>query len=145
MDYNFIYQVELDYKEKELSKFLDFALKKLPEKDKDVVHRASELTIVFVDKDKIQELNNQFRGKDKPTDILSFSAIEEGSLGELVICAEIIEKQAQEHQMSHQEECCYMLIHGVLHLLGYDHEKDDSDAKEMYRLQDSIFNAYFGD
>jgi probable rRNA maturation factor len=100
---------------------------------------AKSLTLVFVGKAEGQKLNLQFRHKDYATDVLSFAPIETTSLGELVFCIPIIRKQAKEHNLTPQQEFTYLLIHGILHLLGYDHEKNDKAATAMYRLQDSIF------
>lgn len=100
-----------------------------------------EMTIAFVDSKKIKKLNQDFRSKGKVTDILSFSGFTEEELGELVVCGEVIDKQSIEHGLSRNEELGYLLIHGVLHLLGYEHEKGGKKAKEMFELQDSIFEV----
>lgn len=100
---------------------------------------ASSVTIAFVEKSEIRKLNRRYRGKNKPTDILSFESIEEGSLGELVIALDVIRAQAREHELSLEQELTYMLIHGVLHLLGYDHEVSPSGARQMFSIQDRIF------
>jgi probable rRNA maturation factor len=99
---------------------------------------ATELVLVFVSPNEIRKLNSKFRNKNKPTDVLSFAAIEEGSLGELVFCPQILNSQAIEVGHSYSWELAYMLLHGVLHLLGYEHESSDKDAREMYRLQDRL-------
>lgn len=98
-----------------------------------------ELTLVFLDKKPAQKINNEFRGRDYATDVLSFDSMDPGSFGELVICPEVLKKQAKEHKLSFQKELGYMLLHGTLHLLGYDHETNEKDAKEMFDLQDAIF------
>lgn len=106
-----------------------------------------ELTLVFVENKQIRKLNKDFRKKDKVTDILSFSGFSEKELGELVICGSVLDKQARDHKLSNNEELGYLLIHGVLHLLGYEHEKGGQDEKVMFELQDSLFevlrNKYF--
>lgn len=99
-----------------------------------------DLTVVFVTAKEIKKLNKQFRGKDKPTDILSFADIMDEQLGELILCPEIIVKQAKEHGLTQKQEYAYMLLHGVLHLLGYDHE-EPTEAKKMFKLQDDLFAA----
>ncbi len=98
-----------------------------------------EITLVFMNEAEARSLNLEFRGKDYPTDILSFDSIEEGSLGELVICSQVIARQAIEHKLSFEEELGYMITHGVLHLLGYDHETNEEEAREMFRIQDEAF------
>ncbi len=100
-----------------------------------------EITLVFVDKNHIKKLNLDFRSKPKVTDILSFSGMTEEDLGELVICGEQVNEQSFDHGLSKKEELGYMVIHGVLHLLGYDHEKGGQQEKEMFELQDSLFDV----
>jgi len=99
-----------------------------------------ELTIVFLDPKPAKKLNKTYRKKDYPTDILSFLSDTPDELGELVICPQVLVKQAKEHDLSFKAELSYMLIHGVLHLLGYDHEKSKSEAKKMFDIQDQLFD-----
>ena len=101
-----------------------------------------KLVIVFVSSVKIKKLNKQFLKKNKTTDILSFSPIEDDSLGELVFCAEKITQQAREQRFSFEEEMTYLLLHGLLHLLGYHHEKGGAEARRMYQIQDEIFSRW---
>ena len=124
-----------------LEKALMFFLSKLPNKDKKKCIN-KDLTLVFVDKRAIRSLNKQFRAKDKPTDVLSFDALEPSSLGELIFSAEVLSKQAKDHDLSFRDELVYMLYHGVLHLCGYDHEESDKQAKQMFRLQDRAFHDF---
>ncbi|MDG0817545.1 rRNA maturation RNase YbeY [Bdellovibrio svalbardensis] len=98
-----------------------------------------ELAMVFLDKKPAQKINKEFRGKDYATDVLSFDSMDPLSLGELVLCPEVLKRQAKEHGLTFQKELGYMLLHGVLHLLGYDHETSEKDAKEMFDLQDAVF------
>lgn len=102
----------------------------------------NKLTVAFVSSLEIKKLNKKFLKKDKTTDILSFSSIEENSLGELVLCVEKIKQQAKEHELSFKGEISYLLLHGLLHLLGYHHEKGGTSAKKMYQIQDEIFNQW---
>jgi len=102
----------------------------------------AEVSIYVVDEDESQELNSQYRGKEKPTNILSFPAdipkeVGVPLLGDLVICAPVVEQEAQEQQKSLDAHWAHMLVHGSLHLLGFDHI-DDSDAEEMEALETSI-------
>ena len=101
-----------------------------------------ELVIVFMSSDEIKKLNKQYFKKNKATDILSFSPLEDNSLGELVLCVEKIKQQAKEHHLSFEEEFAYLLLHGLLHLLGYHHEKGGSEAKKMYQIQDELFSNW---
>lgn len=86
-----------------------------------------------------QSLNSQYRGKDKPTNVLSFpfevpDGIELDLLGDLIICADVVEKEAQEQDKPLLHHWAHMVIHGTLHLLGYDHISDD-EAEEMEALE----------
>lgn len=100
-----------------------------------------ELILVFLDTKEAKKLNQQFRGKNYATDVLSFDPIDPQSLGELVMCPQVLKKQAQEHKLSFNLELGYMVLHGVLHLLGYEHEDSPEDAAVMFKLQDEIFDA----
>jgi len=100
-----------------------------------------ELTVVLLSPQQMKEINFQYRKKNKPTDILSFAALEEASLGELLLCPAVLKKQAKEHRHSLEAETFYMLIHGLLHLLGYDHEASAQEEKLMFRIQDHCFKT----
>ena len=101
--------------------------------------KGAELTVVFLEQRKARRLNRVFRKKDYATDILSFSGDDGSELGELVLCPSVLVRQAKEHELSFQQELAYLLTHGVLHLLGYDHEKSKREARIMMNLQDQIF------
>lgn len=124
-----------------LDQALKFFLKKLPKVDQKKIAQ-KELTLVFVEKASIQLLNKQFRGKDKPTDVLSFDPIEPDSVGELVFSAEVLSKQSKDHHLTFRDELVYMLYHGVLHLCGYDHEQSAVEAKKMFAIQDKAFHDF---
>lgn len=100
---------------------------------------ARELVIVFVDASEMKRINKKFRSKNKVTDVLSFESQEPRVLGELVLCLQVIRAQAIEHKLTFNEELGYMLLHGILHLLGFDHEKSAKKAREMFKLQDDVF------
>jgi rRNA maturation RNase YbeY len=89
----------------------------------------------------IHALNRQYRGKDKPTDVLSFplaDALQPSLLGDVVISIETAARQAQRRRHSLGEELQTLLIHGVLHLLGYDHEVSRSEAIRMHRKEREV-------
>lgn len=94
-----------------------------------------ELSIVLLGPSKMKELNKRYRGQDKATDVLSF---EYDDSGEIVICLSEVRKNAKEFGFSFKKELARVLIHGLLHLWGYDHEKSVKAAKEMARKE----NAY---
>lgn len=103
------------------------------------------LTVRVVDARESQSLNNQYRGKQAPTNVLSFPSqlpefVEPDYLGDLVICAEVVNREAQEQNKAADAHWAHMLIHGVLHLLGYDHIKDE-EAAAMEALESKIVIA----
>ena len=104
----------------------------------------AEFTIRIVDDNEMQELNRQWRGIDKSTNVLSFPAgeniIAQQLLGDIAICAPVIEKEALEQNKSLDAHWAHMVIHGVLHLLGYDHI-EDNDAKIMESHEIKILNT----
>lgn len=105
----------------------------------------AEVTIRLVDEDESQSLNRDYRGKDKPTNVLSFPfdappGIELDLLGDLVICRQVVEKEAEEQNKDLFAHWAHMVVHGSLHLLGYDHINDE-EAEEMESLEISIMNA----
>jgi probable rRNA maturation factor len=98
-----------------------------------------DATIAFVSDRRIKELNKRFRGFDKPTDVLSFPAetdefaeSREQSLGDIAISVERAAAQAKENGLSYEQEIAQLILHGLLHLCGYDHETDNG---EMNRLE----------
>lgn len=103
------------------------------------LQQKNELILVFLSTQQIKSVNNQFRQKNKPTDVLSFSSTDPRCLGELLFSIGVLKKQAKAQNHSLQAEFVYMFIHGVLHLLGYDHEISKKEEKLMFVLQDRIF------
>lgn len=101
---------------------------------------AAEVTIL--DKNEMTELNSFYRRKKSPTDVLSFEAPEPfrsyGLMGELLICGDVLEKQAKAMKHSSQKELDILLVHGVLHLMGYDHEKSKREAQMMADLEQKV-------
>lgn len=100
-----------------------------------------ELSIRIVDSAESQQLNHDYRGKDKPTNVLSFPLADDNLpiavLGDLVICATVVEQEAQQQGKNIEAHWAHMVVHGVLHLLGYDHEHD-VEAERMEALETSI-------
>ena len=106
-----------------------------------------DLSIRMVDLAESQQLNADYRGKDKPTNVLSFPSdvpehmaemIGYRPLGDLVICWPVVQAEAAEQQKAVLDHLCHLTVHGVLHLLGYDHETSDADAEEMEALEVEI-------
>jgi len=90
------------------------------------------ISLAFVDKTEMQKLNKKFRKKDKPTDVLSFSFDEKDFLGEIVICPEVVKKK--------KENIKKVFVHGILHLLGYDHKKSKTEEIKMQNKEKFYFN-----
>ena len=98
------------------------------------IGKGESATIAFVSDKRIRELNRQFRGIDRATDVLSFPADEpdESNLGDIAISVETAAAQAKENGLSFDDEIAQLILHGLLHLSGYDHEADNG---EMNRLE----------
>lgn len=94
---------------------------------------------------KMSRLNSQYRGKNEPTDVLSFAADHffqgQGVLGDLVICMPIVLKQARDFNHSWKKEMDLLIVHGLLHLLNFDHEMGPKQAKEMERWERKILGS----
>jgi probable rRNA maturation factor len=126
----------------------------------------TEVSLLFVDEDSIAALNEQFLGKGGPTDVLSFpiedepgptgrspdlggsgpgTSPEEGTLtllGDVVICPAVAARNAVEHEVSLDDELALLVVHGLLHLLGMDHE-DDAEAERMEALEQELLTRYY--
>ncbi|WP_411507542.1 rRNA maturation RNase YbeY [Brucella anthropi] len=107
----------------------------------------SELSVVFTDDASIQTLNAEWRGKDKPTNVLSFPAfpVKAGSqpgpmLGDIIIARETVEREAREEGKPLENHLTHLIVHGFLHLLGYDHETDE-EADVMEAREREILHA----
>jgi probable rRNA maturation factor len=105
----------------------------------------SEVTIRLVDEAESHELNLTYRGKDKSTNVLSFPfevppGIELPLLGDLIICRQVVEREAEEQGKPLEAHWAHMVVHGSLHLLGYDHIEDE-EAEEMESLETEIMLA----
>lgn len=105
-----------------------------------------EISISIVDEEEIKKLNNEYRGVDNVTDVLSFPLFEkyeipsEGMLGDIVICSKRVIEQAEEFGHSEEREFVYLTVHSLLHLLGYDHIEED-DRIEMRTKEKEIMKA----
>ncbi|CAM8415807.1 COG0319 Predicted metal-dependent hydrolase [Candidatus Methylopumilus universalis] len=102
-----------------------------------VVDKNAEITIRIVDNDESQNLNNIYRKKKYPTNVLSFLVDDEVHLiGDIVLCAPVIEKEALEQSKKLEAHYAHLIIHGALHLYGYDHEnKKDADIMEAKEIK----------
>lgn len=108
----------------------------------------ASFSVIIVDNEKIHEINKQYRGIDRPTDVISFALEEDENyevkmrlLGDIYISIEKVYEQAKEYNHSVKRELFFLVTHGFLHLLGYDHmEKDEEE--EMFSLQEKILDSY---
>ncbi|MBO5648676.1 MAG: rRNA maturation RNase YbeY [Clostridia bacterium] len=122
--------------------------------------RAAEVSVTFVDDEAIRELNRDYRGKDTPTDVLSFPLYEEEALdalmpvspddrgadipeaiGDIVISVERARAQAQTFGHSFERELAFLAVHSTLHLLGYDHERSPEEDADQRRRQEEILSS----
>lgn len=106
-----------------------------------------EIGIACVDNAESHQLNLEYRGKDKPTNVLSFPSdlpdemaaiLDSFPIGDLVICIPVVLQEAIDQQKTPIEHFTHMLVHGTLHLMGYDHETSEQDAEEMEALEIEI-------
>jgi probable rRNA maturation factor len=122
--------------------------------EKNIENQNVSISISAVDKEKIHEINKEYRGVDRPTDVLSFpifsreeindfsklednKKVRELELGDIIICIDVLQEHAIEYETGILREMLYMITHGVCHLLGYDHEIEE-EKKEMRTLEEKI-------
>ena len=113
---------------------------------------AKEVSILLTDDKKMRELNKQYRNQDRSTDVLSFPqngskeiGLNHHLLGDVVISTATARRQATQHKLSLEQELVLLLAHGILHLLGYDHERNDGEALYMRRKTRELFCKIFPD
>lgn len=110
------------------------------------VEEDCELSIRLVDEDESARLNSEYRGKNGPTNVLSFPfeapiELDPRLLGDLVICMPVVEREAAEQDKAVNDHWAHMVVHGCLHLLGYDHIEDD-EAEKMEALEIQILHSF---
>lgn len=123
----------------QFQQWVDYALNEVMSDDD---QKSFELTIRLVDKNESQQLNSQYRGIDKPTNVLSFpfevpDGVELNLLGDLVICIDVMKNEARSQNKALFDHWAHLVIHGCLHLVGFDHISD-SDAMIMETLEIEI-------
>ncbi|GAC89609.1 rRNA maturation RNase YbeY [Anoxybacillus flavithermus] len=114
----------------------------------------AEVSVTFVDNEKIREINRDYRGKDQPTDVISFALEEMGEeeieivgadvppvLGDIIISVPKAREQAEQYGHSFMRELGFLAVHGFLHLLGYDHETEEEE-KVMFAKQEQLLQQF---
>ena len=132
---------KVDYKDYEyLYDLLEFALEKLNIEN-------STFSVILTDDEEVQYLNKTYRNIDRTTDVLSFALNDNGAfpgpvnvLGDIFISIPKMKEQAIEYSHSEKRELSFLALHGLLHLLGYDHTKGPKEEEEMFGLQKEILN-----
>lgn len=132
----------------EVEKLLQFAA------EKEGVQDQAEVSVTIVTIEEIREINRDYRGKDTPTDVISFALEEEGEdeveivgadmppvLGDIIISADRTKEQAEEYGHSFMRELGFLAVHGFLHLLGYDHMTKEEE-EEMFSKQKDLLDEY---
>ncbi|MEC2111187.1 rRNA maturation RNase YbeY [Bacillus stercoris] len=133
---------------KEVENLLQFAA------EREGVQDQAEVSVTIVTNDDIQQINKEYRGKDTPTDVISFALEEEGEgeveivgaemppvLGDIIISADRTREQAEEYNHSFKRELGFLAVHGFLHLLGYDHMTKEEE-EEMFTKQKDLLDVY---
>ena len=116
------------------------------------IEEKAEVSVSFVDNEQIRELNAEYRNKDAATDVLSFPLGDDESfdvneetgailLGDIVISVERAMEQAEEYGHSLEREIGWLTVHSMLHLLGYDHETSEEDAKDMRKREEDVLTS----
>lgn len=145
---------EQDYVKMNLAKWSHLAESALTDEG---VRGSAEVSLIFVDEDAIADLNSRFMGKEGPTDVLSFPIDDEPIedprgddtsfampqlVGDIVICPAVAARNALDHGVSFEDEVALLVVHGVLHLLGWDHMVDD-EAEEMEAREQELLQRYY--
>ncbi len=99
------------------------------------------LTILLANDDEVKKLNLQFRNQNKPTNVLSFPNDDNTYAGDIALAYQIIKKEAQEQNKTFRDHAMHIMLHGILHLLGYDHQ-NENEADEMETLEKTILHYF---
>jgi probable rRNA maturation factor len=145
------YLNEVDENSEEFQDLLANVLQKASEMEET---GPAEVSVTIVTKERIQEINSEYRQKDAVTDVISFAMEEMGEdeteiiggeetrfLGDIIICLDVAKEQAKEYEHSIEREMGFLAVHGFLHLLGYDH-MNEADEKAMFGRQEEILEQY---
>ena len=122
-----------------LKKWLKEAGKELKKRKIPSSQLRKKIVLAFLTENEMKKLNGRFRKKKKATDVLSFLENHPDQLGELALCPKYIKEKARKNSMGVREYSAYIILHGLLHLLGFEHEKSKKEARKMFQLQDQVF------
>jgi probable rRNA maturation factor len=103
--------------------------------------KVRSLTVALSDDRRVQALNKRDRRKDKPTNVLSYPSGEKAFLGDVVLARQTVWREAREQKKTPTDHVAHLVVHGTLHLLGYDHETSDADAERMEALERRILKT----
>ena len=104
----------------------------------DMSNNEYEISLLMTDDETIRQYNKEYRNKDMATDVLSFPMEDEIVLGDIAVSFDTAKRQAEEAEINIDREVAFLFIHGLLHLLGYDHETSEEDESKMFVLQEKI-------
>ncbi len=130
---NIIENVKFEYEINKIEKYCQYL--------DNALNNDKAYSLVAMTNEEIHEINNEFRGVDRPTDVLSFEEHLEDYLGDILVSIEKVKEQANEYNHSFERELLFLITHGFLHLNGYDH-MNDQEEKEMFDLQRKLLSEY---
>ena len=137
MEIKYLNQEDFEIDTKPFSRYL----KKL---EKETALQKGLINVVFVNDKYIRALNKAYRGRDEATDVLSFPYYEGELVGEVYLSVETAKRQAKDHRHDLSDELIKLLIHGVLHIHGFDHE-EDGDYQKMYAVERAVLGQIAGE
>lgn len=133
---------ETEYKTMEYENIINDVFNEVVKQEK--ITKEYEVSVIFVTKEKIKAINKTYRNIDKETDVISFSYLEDIEkfpnnmiLGDIFICLDIMKEQAKMYNHSEKRELAFLVVHGLLHLLGYNHDNEEKE-KIMFQKQEMI-------
>lgn len=103
----------------------------------------AEISIALLTEDEMRRLNREYRGVNEPTDVLSFLLDENPLVGELILSPSCVAKQAREYSVSFEKELVMLTVHGILHLLGYNHNGEEKEAELMWERQRELEKGFW--
>ena len=115
-------------------------------KDHNIDHKKYFLSVAFISPQEMKKVNKKYRKKDKPTDVISVELMDnkfncnQNWLGEILICQKVVYQNSKKYGVTKKEEMIKVFIHGLLHVLGYDHENSEDQAKKMEKREAFYFS-----